>query len=159
MNGHNNHANDVNHVNDTNQFNVVSDNNVTRTSILQPHLVKLKSQTTNLLVTTSTLLSKPYARFIFVAVVTILVSAVDIFAAKDLKAVINDFQKFLYDDVRFALCVIGFAFGGFGLIFSKNPDTRKQALFVVLGAAFFAFAPGLLKFIADQTGTTNPTGQ
>ncbi len=156
MNGHNNHV-DVNHVNDTNQLNVVSDNKHSFT--FQPHLVKLKAKTVNLLVTTTSLLSKPYARFVFVAVVTILVSSVDTFAAKDLKAVINDFQKFLYDDVRFALCVIGFAFGGFGLIFSKNPDTRKQALFVVLGAAFFAFAPGLLKFIADQTGTTNPTGQ
>lgn len=160
MNGHNNHVNDVNHVNDANQFNVVSDNSVAnRTSILQPHLVKLKSQTTNLLVTTTSLLSKPYARFIFVAIVTILVSAVDTLAVKELKDVINDFKDFLYDDVRFALCVIGFAFGGFGLIFSKNPDTRKQALFVVLGAAFFAFAPGILKFIADQTETDNPTDQ
>lgn len=158
MNGHNNPV-DVNHVNDTNQLSVVSDNKFGKLSALQPHLVKLKSKTINLLVSSQELLSKPYARFIFVALVTILVSSVDTFAAKDLKAVINDFQKFLYDDVRFALCVIGFAFGGFGLIFSKNPDTRKQALFVVLGAAFFAFAPGLLKFIADQTGTTNPSGQ
>lgn len=156
MNGHNNHV-DVNHVNDTNQLNVVSDNKYS--SPLEPHLVKLKAKTVNLLVTTTSLLSKPYARFIFVAVVTILVSAVDTLAVKDLKDVINDFKDFLYDDVRFALCVIGFAFGGFGLIFSKNPDTRKQALFVVLGAAFFAFAPGLLKFIADQTETDNPTDQ
>lgn len=155
MNGQNDH---INHVNDLNQLSVVSDNKF-NSSILQPHLVKLKAKTVSLLVTSASLLSKPYAKFVFVAVVTILVSAVDTFAAKDLKAVINDFQKFLYDDVRFAICVIGFAFGGFGLIFSKNPDTRKQALFVVLGAAFFAFAPGILKFIADQTQTTNPTGQ
>ncbi|MFY9225402.1 MAG: TrbC/VirB2 family protein [Blastocatellia bacterium] len=156
MNGHNNHV-DVNHVNDINQLNVVSDNK--HSSTLEPHLVKLKAKTVNLLVSSQELLSKRYARFIFVAVVTILVSAVDTLAVKDLKDVINDFKDFLYDDVRFALCVIGFAFGGFGLIFSKNPDTRKQALFVVLGAAFFAFAPGLLKFIADQTETDNPTDQ
>jgi hypothetical protein len=155
MNGHNNPV-DVGQVNDTNQLNVVSDNKF-NSSILQPHLVKLKAKTVNLLVTSASLLSKPYAKFVFVAVVTILVSAVDTFALKDLKDVVNDFKDFLYDDVRFALCVIGFAFGGFGLIFSKNPDTRKQAFFVVLGAAFFAFAPGILKFIADQTGTDNPS--
>lgn len=158
MNGHNNPV-DVNHVNDTNQLSVVSDNKFGKLSALQPHLVKLKAKTINLLVSSQELLSKRYARFIFVAVVTILVSAVDTLAVKDLKDVINDFKDFLYDDVRFALCVIGFAFGGFGLIFSKNPDTRKQALFVVLGAAFFAFAPGILKFISDQTETDNPTDQ
>lgn len=120
--------------------------------------VQLQTKATKLITSTQNLLATPQARNLFMVAVVILVFSIPTFGfqAKDLKDVITGFKDFLYNDVRFAICVIGFAFGGFGLIFSKNPDTRKQAVFVILGAAFFAFAPGILKFIADKTGTANP---
>lgn len=123
--------------------------------------INAKSALTRGLSVSYEVLSSQQVRMLVAIGLMIIVCSSESFAAfqtasKDLKTVIKDFQKFLYDDVRFALCVIGFAFGGFGLIFSKNPDTRKQAIFVILGAAFFAFAPGILKFISEQTGTTNP---
>ncbi len=133
-----------------------------RGGIFSPELkTKLRSKTTKLLATTYNttynIVSSPHARTIFTVAVIILICAGESFgfqtASKDLKTVVKDFQKFLYDDVRFAVCIIGFALGAIGLIFSKNPDTRKQALFAVLGAAFFAFGPGILNFIAEQTGT------
>ena len=133
---------------------------VSQTSIFSSELkAQINTKLTNMVATTYGLLSSPHARTCLTIAVMILVCVTESFAqtaSKDLKEVIKGFKDFLYNDVRFAICVIGFAFGAIGLIFSKNPDTRKQALFAFGGAAVFAFGPGLLKFIADQTGTANP---
>jgi len=129
-------------------------------NLFSPELkAEIQTKSTKLLAATYNVLSSPHARTCLTIAVMILVCATESFgqtASKDLKEVIKGFKDFLYNDVRFAICVIGFAFGAIGLIFSKNPDTRKQALFAFGGAAVFAFGPGLLKFIADQTGTANP---
>lgn len=89
-------------------------------------------------------LSKFCVRFTFVVVVTMLVSSVDVFAAKDLIDVIDGFCGFLYN-VCFALCVVGFSLGIIGLIFSKNPDDKKQSCLLLLGVIFLMVFPYFLK--------------
>lgn len=122
---------------------------------------KIKSTLTNLVSTSYNVLSSQQARTALTITLMVLLCAGESFgfqtATKSLKEVITGIQKFLYEDVRFALCVIGFGYGAGGLMFSKDPNTRKQAGYAILAAAFFAFAPGILKFISDQTGTTNPS--
>ena len=128
-----------------NQLSVVFNNKYL--SKIQPHLVKLKIKTVNLLVSSQKLLSKPYTRFVFVAILIILVSAVDTFAARNLMNVVSDVWSFFYNDVRFALYVIGFPVGIIGLICSKNPDRKKLYFFITLCASFFAFFPTFLKIL------------
>jgi TrbC/VIRB2 pilin len=130
-----------------------------RGNLFSPDLkADIQTKATKLLANTYNIVCSPQSRMLFTVAVMILICASESFgfqtASKDLKTVVKDFQKFLYDDVRFAVCIIGFALGAIGLIFSKNPDTRKQALFAIGGAAFFAFGPGFLNFIAEITGTT-----
>lgn len=91
------------------------------------------------------------------AVLLILVSSTSIFAAKDLKTVVDDFSKFIYQDIRFAVCILGLAFAGVRF-WSKDDNGRRQAFFIMIGVGIIAFAPGLINYIANLTGTTTPTG-
>ena len=99
----------------------------------------------------------PMVTTLSMAVLLILVSSTSSFAAKDLKTVVDDFSKFIYQDIRFAVCILGLAFAGVRF-WSKDDNGRRQAFFIMIGVGIIAFAPGLINYIATLTGTTTPTG-
>lgn len=113
------------------------------------------NKASNLLASTQNIFSSPLGRNLFMMVVVILVSSTNIFAAKELKEVINDFSKFIYEDVRFAICILGLAYAGVRF-WSKDDNGRTQAFYIIIGVGIFAFGPGIIDYIAALTDTTRP---
>lgn len=116
---------------------------------------KLETKVTQLVAVTHNFLCSPQSRTLFLVAIMILVSATNSFAAKELKEVVNDFSKFIYEDVRFAICILGLAYAGVKF-WSKDDNGRTQAFYIMIGVGIFAFGPGIIEYIATLTDTTRP---
>lgn len=116
---------------------------------------ELYTKVTQLVAVTHNFLCSPHARTLFLVAIMILVSATNTFAVKELKQVVNDFSKFIYEDVRFAICILGIAYAGVRF-WSKDDNGRTQAFYIMIGVGIFAFGPGIIEYIATLTDTTRP---